>query len=246
MFFNYSTHIADNRWSRRTFVRSWWKIYSDDPRWTPPDHELFTRTVQHGQFDFIDRASPIRLHLDALRRPRQQVTTSPGSNSSFSGGIAGAIFEEPVAATTLLIDPRHSERTAYLAGFRFINDSEVLDHTLSIFMEELWKRGCRRIIGPVDYSPHLSAGVLCDYFHVTPPMGTPYNPPYVAELMNTAMRPLYRSRLYQQILSGAPTSTVHGSAVLSRIQPRRLIDDLFPIFQAGFTRQGDLPIPDRV
>ena len=161
MFFNYSTHIAGNRWSRRTFVRSWWKIYSDDPRWTPPDHGLFTRTVQHGQFDFIDRASPVRLHLDALRRSRQQMTTSPGSNSGFSGGIAGAVFEEPVAATTLLIDPRHTDRTAYLAGFRFINDSEVLDHALSIFMEELWKRGCRRIVGPVQLlAPSVSRGAV--------------------------------------------------------------------------------------
>ena len=51
MFFNYSTHIADNGWTRRTFVRSWWKIYADDPRWTPPDHSLFTRTFNREQFD---------------------------------------------------------------------------------------------------------------------------------------------------------------------------------------------------
>ncbi len=242
MFFNYSMHIADNRWSQHSFGRGWWKIYSDDPRWTPPPYPLFKRAIRPGQFEYVDRANPIMLHLDALRRTQDHMTVTGGNTF----GASGSIFEMPVAATMLLMDPRQTDRTAYLAGFRFVNDSDVLDHFLFTIMEQVRRMGCRRLVGPVDFTPDLGAGVLRDYFDKTPPIGTPYNPPYVAELMDTAMRPLGQSHLYQYALTEtAAPQRQGGPALLSLVQPQRLAGDLFPIFRSGFDGLHGQLTPDQ-
>jgi GNAT superfamily N-acetyltransferase len=152
----------------------------------------------------------------------------------------------PVAATLLLTDPRQIDRTAYLVGFRFVNDTDVLDRFLATIMEEVWRMGCRRLVGPVDFSPNMGAGVLHDHFNTTPPFGTPYSPPYVAEAMDAAMRPLGQSHLYQKtVVEIAPPLSHDGPAILLPIQPRRLADDLFPVFFSGFTSLYGLPVPDQ-
>ncbi len=190
----------------------------------------------------MDRANPIAVHLDALRRTQDHMTVTGGNTL----GASGSIFEMPVAATMLLMDPRQTDRTAYLAGFRFVNNDDVLDRFLFTIMEEVRRMGCRRLVGPVDFTPNLGAGALRDHFDKTPPIGTPYNPPYVAELMDTAMRPLGQSRLYRYTLAETTALRRHdGPAVLSLVQPERLANDLFPIFRSGVGGLHGLPAPDQ-
>lgn len=105
-----------------------------------------------------------------------------------------------------LCDPRRREGTAYLALLHCVNDPESLDRLLGRLAEALSARGCRRVIGPIGLSPHLGSGLLQDCWGQLPPLHTPYNPPYVPEVVGSAMRPLDRARLYHLEVPTEPLS----------------------------------------
>ena len=241
MYFNYSIHIAHGRWDRRRFLRKWWKIYAGDPRWAPPAHGMLARALQPGRYEYVDSAAPMLLSVEAFRRTGRSMNV--GGNAG-GYGMWGSIFEEPVAASVLLVDPRRRHRIADLALFRFVNDEEVVERLRGILMEQLWPMGCRRIIGPTGLSPRLPGGILHDHFHRPPPLGTPYNPPYVPELLDRIFQPLHHSRLYHVAVTDLPQD-ISGPATLSPLRAERLAADLLPLFGQAFDSDDDTPPLDR-
>jgi GNAT superfamily N-acetyltransferase len=239
-YFNYSTHLAENRWDRRAFVRNWWRIYGGDKRWTPPRFPSLQRALVRGSCEFLARQLPQLIHLEAL----------PDTRRLDRKGMArptGPLWETPVCAAALLMDPRRRDRTAYLSLLRCTNDAESLERFVGIALEQAAQAGYRRLVGPTGLSPHLQSGVLLDHFDITPPLHTPYNPPYMPEVTQAALSPLQSSRLYHVATDSEPSHA--GGAANRGIEIVRLDESdwqrtLVPLFTQVFDDPGEFPPPD--
>jgi len=238
-YFNYTNHIVEDWWSRRDFIGRWWRLGATDMRWTPPPYPLLWQTLVRSREAYLVERTLRLLYIEAL--PRRVASPTTSDNPNFT---ATAWMEEAVAATAILIDKRRRDRTAYLSLLQCVNDGEVMERLLGVVMEQLWELGCERIIGPTALSPHLPAGALQDYFHVTPPLHTPYNPPYLPELLESNLQPLAQNRLFSiqtptELPAADPTV-----ATLLPLTPARLSGDLLPLLVAACTAHGDFPAPD--
>lgn len=246
-YFNYRVRFAEGWWDRRDFVTNWWRIYAADPRWVPPYYPTLRRELEPSRDPHLARMSPIFIHLEAL--PRREAAARRGPQPS-QGLPPSAPFEEPVAATVALRDPRRRDGTAYLALLHCVNDSESLERLLARLTEALWAQGCRRLIGPTGLSPHLGTGLLQDHWDQLPPLHTPYDPPYMPEIVGSAMRPLARSRLYHLEVAPELPPPPLARAQLVPLAPARLAADLLPLMAAACPPPapvdggGGFPTPD--
>lgn len=240
-YFNHDTHSAESRWERRGFVRRWWRLNRADRRWTPPDYRMLCRALVAQQDGHLQRGPLALIWVEALpgrpRRPDEPLR-----------GMAVGMMEEPVAAAVVMADPRRRDRTAYLALPACANDEESLDRLLAAAQEHAWSLGCDRLLGPVGLSPYLQAGALCDHFHRAPPLYTPYNPPYLPDVLQTSLDAIRMTQLYQVAVSApapsAPPPAAVGPAQLVPLDPARLAGDLLPLFAATLAEGADFPPPD--
>lgn len=229
-YYNYTTHVAEGWWARSEFVRSLWRLHDSERRWVPPYHPLLGRMLTPGASPHIARLEPVLIHLDAL--PQRKT----------SGGYSTALIEEPVAATALLVDPRRRDATGYLALLACANDVETFERLAGAAMEQAAQQGCRRLWGPVGLSPQLGAGMLVSHFHLTPPLHTPYNPPYLPEVAASVMEPAIEGVIYR--LPMGASATAGGPAQVVAATAAQLAGDLLPLLAAAST-WGDLfPRPD--
>ena len=233
-YFNHTTHFAQGRWSRRAFAHKWWRIYANDPYWVPPYYPKLHRELEPAKNSHLARMRPVFAFSEAL----------PRRTSRKGRSLAGAHFDQPVASAVALCDPRRRDGTAYLALFRCANDRGSLRHLAERLAEELWASGCRRVIGPTGFSPHVGTGLLQDYWNEIPPLYTPYNPPYLPEVASDALRPLGRSQLYRLEVPPEPPIASRGPAKLTPVEPARLATDLLPLLEAACPSWADFPPPD--
>jgi GNAT superfamily N-acetyltransferase len=237
-YFNHYHHIAENWWERRNFTVNWWRLYAGDPKWAPPHYPTLRRALEPAHNSHLARLNPLFVHTEAL--PKRQQSSSP-----YATALDGwSTFERPVAATVVLFDPRRRDNTAYLSLLRCANDAGTLKRLLKYLIESLGARGYRRIIGPVGLSPHLDTGLLQDYWQVVPPLHTPYNPPYMPEIVGLVLRPLGRSQLYHLEISPELPPAPPARAKLLPLEPARLAGDLLPLLAAACPTWADFPPPD--
>ena len=211
-YFNYSKSVAEGYWERHAFVRSWWRVYSGDARWVPPHFPFLYGALVRGQSKHLARMRPQFIHLEALQDTRRK--TDKGVPRA-----AGPLFETTVAAAVLLADPRRRDRTAYLGLLRCVNDVESLERFAGLALEQAAQAGYHRLVGPTGLSPHLQSGVLQDHFHVTPPLHTPYNPPYIPEVMHGALFPL-RTRALFHVSTGSDRGPGRRHTPRRAVRPR--------------------------
>ncbi len=191
LFFNYATYVANRGWDRRKFFQQWQRIYTSDPRWVAPHYRHRRMLLQPERDPYLSRCVTAFIHLEALPR-RQQM-----------GGLGGVLWEQSVAAAVLCVDPTARHKIGRLALLHCANDEESLERIVAAAQEELWQQGGRQLLGPTGLSPQLQRGVLTNYFHVTPPLHTPYNPPYLPELMSTTLAASQHTVLLQHDLRAA-------------------------------------------
>ncbi len=237
-YFNYTKRVAEGWWGRHDYIRHWWRMQATDSRWTPPHYAALHQALDPGRNPYLAQRSAMLLYLEAL--PRRVNTTNAISGT----GFAGALMEEPVAIGVTLIDKRRRDGAAYLTLLHCANDPDVLEQFLDTVMEKVSELGGQRIIGPVGISPHLQSGVLQNFFHVAPPLHTPYNPPYLPELMESRLEHFARSRLYSMETPIERPNPKQGAAELMPLEPARLRDDLRPLLAIACTASGDFPPPD--
>jgi ribosomal protein S18 acetylase RimI-like enzyme len=243
-FFNYSTHIADSRWSRRSFIRQWWRIYANDSRWAPPPLTGLQRALEPGRWPHLDRQQPLAIHLEAVeRRQTNQSTMTAGLSSP---GILG---EQVVCAGVVLTDPRRRERIGTLALFRFINEVDVLERFLWTLMERTHHLGIRRLVGPTALSPWLSQGILLDHFHLPPPLHTPYNPPYAPEVIGNVMEVVGESSLFTFHVDSPSSTTGRDTGSdddlrCAKLEADALHEVLGPLLEAALGDDSEFPPPD--
>lgn len=227
-YINFDASIADGRWSRRGFWRGWRSVVVDDPRWAPPPWPWLQRTLAPAPHPHFARMHPLLFQLEAMRRR----TSSHRIGAAPLGvGISSSIFEETVGATVMLTDPRAHDRTAYLALLHVANDEECLDRLIQGVMEQAWERGYGRLLGPVGLLPVLGVGALANYFNVTPPLHTPYNPPYVPELLAQSLDVAHEQELYV-IEPGQLPAASGEPAVIVPAPLSTLEHELLPLLQA--------------
>jgi GNAT superfamily N-acetyltransferase len=233
-YINHVSTIAQGWWERRRFVAFWWRLYKNDPRWTPPYYPALRRILEPGRSLHLARMNPLLIYTEALPRRKQR------------SNMVDPSFEQPVAATVVLTDPRREDRTAYLALLHCRNDLTSLKRHLAFVAEALAGRGYRRAIGPTGLSPHLGSGLLQDYWHRQPPLHTPSNPPYLPELAGLALRPLARGQLHRLDLdSDLEPGPSPGPAALRPLEPAQLAAGLLPLLAAACPpTRADFPPPD--
>lgn len=238
-YFNYRTYIATSWWERRTFVHKWWQLQAHDRRWVPPTYQRLRQAIGQQPPAHLARCIVLPIYLEAL------------PNRTSGAGLAGAYWEEPVAAAIVCLDPRQADGTAYLALLGCSNDEESLDRLLGAALEEAGHHGYYQLVGPVGLSPWLQSGVLENYFHVTPPLHTPYNPPYLPEVVASSMQPWQETMLWQLPLPMAaqghvapPTATSNLAIQLRPLRPTEEWATFLALWQVACQAIGDYPAPD--
>jgi GNAT superfamily N-acetyltransferase len=151
-------------------------------------------------------------------------------------------MEQAVAVTALLADPRRSDGTATMALLSVANDVESVERLVGVAQEQAYGRGRSRLIGPTALSPHLGYGVLLDHFDKTPPLHTPYNPPYLPEVMDAVFDRVQMARLYHLAMRHQAAKVV-GPATL---RPLVAADDVkvLPYLLTALDDNHEFPRPD--
>ena len=236
-YFNYSSHLGTGWWDRRGFLRRWWAIYSDDRRWTPPHYPTLRRLLSPGESEHLDRQNPLFLHMEALPGRRGEGGRNyqygdhgdSGECCCLVDGFAPAAIGQRTWACCIVSTMR-----------------KAWSDYVGAVMEQLWPMGYQRLIGPTGLSPHLQSGVLMDHYHVIPPMHTPYNPPYIPEIIGSVMAPLAHSRLYHISVDCTMAKPRSAGINVMPAEPRRLSQDLLPLVAETYAADNLFPPPDEL
>jgi GNAT superfamily N-acetyltransferase len=251
MYFNYSTHWPSNWWERRSFIQAWWRLYSGDHRWAPPVYTSLTRFIHAVDDPLYKRLHTQPLYLDAL--PRRTSSNSYSASGPMNAGgqpaavpiTAAMTFEESVAATLVQIDRRRDDQAAYLGLLRCANDEETLERLLGKAFEHVAEQGAGLLLGPTGIFPSWQPGVLVNHFNRLPPWHTPYNPPYVGELLGALMEPWLETVLYEMEVPDKATSAP-TPAIIAPLSLERLAGDLLPLLVESTRLERAFPAADQL
>jgi GNAT superfamily N-acetyltransferase len=230
-YFNYTTHWATDWWARRAFAHTWWRLNADDPRWLPPDYVTWRRLVVRGGAPYWQRIAAQPVYLEAL--PRRRPSAYAPDNQPM---LAGAVFEQPVAAAVLLCEP--AVATAYLSMLHCVNDEETLDRLLGVAMERAAAAGCARLVGPCGPLPGWGGGALRNHFDRLPPLHTPYTPPYLADLLAASME-VCQEQVLLALPVAAAGALAPGPAVLTPLALPELASLHLPLLAAALAPHSD-------
>ncbi len=231
-YFNFRTVVSTGRLQERRFLAQWWQFYAADPHWAPPYYPALRAALSS---EHVRRCRPTYLSLEALRRPASgQPTAGPGAPLMDMGW-------EKTVATTAVLRPPH-QREALLGLLRCANDEATLHQLLDRAAAE---SEATSFLGPVALSPYLGAGALASHWSETPPLDTPYAPPYLAELLGEVMEPAVETRLYHLRAPAGRAKAADGPATLHPLEPARLAGELLPLVAAVY-RDNGFAAPDAV
>ncbi|MAT98487.1 MAG: hypothetical protein CL608_15185 [Anaerolineaceae bacterium] len=232
-YFNFGLHTAVSPWERRTFLEYSRRIFGRDPRWVPFDAHKIHHAIDPALNPHLARLNPSLFYFDGLRR-QDQPLAGPGLT----------MFETPLVTAILLQDPRRQDRTAYLAHLHCANSTKAFLAFQDNLIEELAKRGIRRLIGPTGLSPHLGSGALASHWQQWPPQHTPYNPPYLPEILDRRMQPFAQSVLFHFVVPRERPSPPQTPATLQPLNPAQLNDELLPLLAAACQNPAGFAPPD--
>lgn len=235
-YFNFSSHTMDDWWARRAFLHTFWRANGRDPRWLPPLYSQYKGALLGRNSPHAQRLHPTLLTLDA-------VPVAPRV-SGFAGiPMAGGGDDNIVGMAALLHDERPEVPTTWLGMFNFANDDEVLDRMLDAVWQRAAEAGSMRLAGPTLLAPSFAPGVLLDYYHVDPPLYTPYSPPYMPELLDLALSPLLYTRIFSLETESTPPLAGRAEFLIEPLTPARLAGDLLSLAQVAFA-EGPAAAPD--
>lgn len=240
-YFNHKIHVAYSAWEQWEFRRSWWRLYAQDSRWTPPYYPTLRRALNTAKNSHLARMAFGMVHVDAIRRRQRQGVEQLRQPPT----PMVTALEVALAAAVAVVDPRRHDRTAYLSLLHVLNDRETLRFFLDSVGERVRDYGRFRLLAPTGLSPHLGSGVLQDRWSLWPPLHTPYNPPYLPELLSDVMNPVETRRLYHLSAHADDGTAAADAAVkLVPLAPQRLAGDLLPLLAAACENRLGFPLPD--
>jgi GNAT superfamily N-acetyltransferase len=244
LFYNYHVQTAGAGWETSQFLANLLRIYSDDRRCVPPQYALLRRELKKPG-PHLARLSPLQISIDAHRARKS------GSHLNESSDFAltdPSLFEIPVAAAVAMKARGQDPTLGALALLRTANDAKSLERCLEAAGHHLRELGCQKIIASTGLSLHLESGVLQDSWQELPPLYSPYNPPYLPDLLKEQMEPLDYGRLFHVELS---KEQAHEQPDLSSknvhpLDPIDLTGPLLPLFQQAFMDRPGFLKPDRL
>lgn len=146
---------------RKEFIRSWWRIYANDPYWVPPlisEREAFLDPKRNPFYEHADVA------LFMAERNNQPV-----------GTIAAFINHRH--------NEYHEEKTGFFGFFETVQDYSVAEGLLNTARDWVKARGMERLRGPANYSTNEECGLLVDGFDSPPVILMTYNPRYYVDFI---------------------------------------------------------------
>jgi len=146
---------------RREFIRSWWRIYANDPNWVPP-------LISEREAFLDPKRNPFYEHADVALFMAER------------GG-------QPVGTIAAFINHRHNEyheeKTGFFGFFETIQDYSVAEGLLNTARDWVKARGMERLRGPANYSTNEECGLLVDGFDSPPVVLMTYNPRYYVDFL---------------------------------------------------------------
>jgi GNAT superfamily N-acetyltransferase len=190
----------------------------------------------------LARFNPRLVTIYGTRRTGfESARTEPGQLTGFE-----PVVEHPVAAAVVMQDSRRQDGAATLGLLHCVNDQDVLERLVQELEHPLLERGCRRLVGPTLLSPLFGAGALTNYWNEPPPFHTPYNPPYLPDLLRGCMDPFEESTCFELPVStelkGAQQS---GKIELGPIEPAVINSEIIAPFLAEIPRFSGAAPPDQ-
>jgi GNAT superfamily N-acetyltransferase len=137
------------------FVKTWWRVYRDDPQWVPP--LIFER----------------KKFFDPAVNPYFKLADSQSFIASRSGEAVGTI-----SATVDHNYQEHEPGVGFFGFFEFIDDLEVARALLDAACSWLRGKGMRSAIGPFNLNTNHEFGLLVDGFDTPPFVANPHNSDY--------------------------------------------------------------------
>lgn len=157
-------HAADGGRQHRLFIQYPYTLYRADPCWAPP-----------LRVDERHRWSPRHNASLRTRWVRRFLATRGGR---VTGRIAVAV--DPVFARTW------EAGTGLFGFFECADDPASAAALLAAAETAARSRGMRRLLGPINLTPHDETGILLEGFDSPPTLQSPYNPPYYRRLLESA------------------------------------------------------------
>lgn len=154
-------HTAQDR---KDFLRTLWRVYADDPAWSPP------------------------LIFDALSR------LNPEKNPSLRALDAAMWVArrngEPVGRISAQINPayqaRHGEHVGHFGHFEAIDEDGLASALFSTAERWLKDRGAASALGPFNFTINEECGTLIDGFEAPPVIMMPHGRPCYAKMYEAA------------------------------------------------------------
>ncbi|HXY60292.1 MAG TPA: GNAT family N-acetyltransferase [Chthoniobacterales bacterium] len=153
-----------SRRERDAFIKFPWRIYRNDPAWVPPL--------------IIER----KAFLDRKKHPFYQ----HGEAALFLARRDGEVVGRIIASDDSNYNSLHQTSVGCFGLFDCINDREVSTALFEAAGDWLRARGRTEVMGPIDYSTNYVCGLLIAGFEHPPMLLTAHNPPYYADLIETA------------------------------------------------------------
>jgi GNAT superfamily N-acetyltransferase len=154
----------------REFVKLPWKLYRDDPCWTPPLNADLLGSRLLGMKGLLTERHPYHQHAEVTH-------------------FMAWRNKEPVGRVSAAINRKYNEYHNTSIGsfgfFEVINDYEVAKMLLDHAKKWVEDRGMSVLRGPGEYSnaTHERQAILIDGFQYPPTVELTHNPPYYAELL---------------------------------------------------------------
>jgi hypothetical protein len=154
---------VENKADHDTFTTLPWKIYRDNPYWTPP-----LLSMQRHKLD--RRKNPTWQHLEG----------------DYFVAWRG---DQPVGTIAAFINHRHNEyhqeNIGFFGFFEVYDDAEAAQALLHTAAEYVRAKGCTALRGPASFSTNDECGLLVEGFDDTPVVAYPYNPAYYQRLIES-------------------------------------------------------------
>lgn len=140
----------------RPFIDALWRVYADDPVWTPP----------------------LRLQLSAQLDPKHNPFLRYGKAQLFVVERDGEVVGRISAHTNPEHDAYHDERGGFFGFFECIDDADCIRALLESAEDWLAAEDVDWVRGPVSFTVNQEIGTLIAGFDTPPVVATPHGRPY--------------------------------------------------------------------
>jgi GNAT superfamily N-acetyltransferase len=201
---------------RRAFIELPYRLYRGDPLWVPPLRRDVAELIDPARHPFHEHAE---VELFLAREAGGRVT----------GRVA--------AVRNTLHEEMHSEPVGFFGFFETERDPLIARALLDAAGAWLASRGLETMRGPASFSLNEECGLLVDGFDTPPMVMMPHNPPWYAELLESA-----GMRKTKDLLAyGREVSAPHERLVaFERIARERYDVTVRPFDKAKFSDEVEL------